>query len=62
VVHFDENQVTGPFFLEEPTVAGDTFLAMMDNTALHHVHMETVFQLVHITSSIVFMLFGEGVF
>jgi len=40
-----KNKVFSPFFFEEPTVTGDTFLAMMENTALCHVHVGTVFQL-----------------
>jgi hypothetical protein len=31
-------------FFEEPTVSSDTFLAMMENIALRHVPMGTVFQ------------------
>jgi hypothetical protein len=30
VVHFDEDEVIGPFFYEAPTVNGDTFLATME--------------------------------
>jgi hypothetical protein len=39
-----ENEVIGPFFFEEPTMSSDTFLAMMENTGLHHAPMGTVFQ------------------
>jgi hypothetical protein len=45
VLHFDENKVISPFIFEEPTVTGDTFLAMMENTALRHVPVRTAFQL-----------------
>jgi hypothetical protein len=41
VVHFDEKQTNQPFLFR----TGDTFLAMMENTALHHVPVGTVFQL-----------------
>jgi hypothetical protein len=40
-----KNKFIGPSFSEEPTVTGDSFLAVMDNTALCHVHVRTVFQL-----------------
>jgi hypothetical protein len=39
-----KNKVIGFFFLEH-MVTGDTFLAMMENTNLHHVLVRTVFQL-----------------
>jgi len=39
-----KNKFFGPFLLEEPTVAGDIFLAMMKNTALCYVPVGTVFQ------------------
>jgi hypothetical protein len=35
-----KNKVIGPFFFEEPVVNGDTFMAMMVNTALCHVSGE----------------------
>jgi hypothetical protein len=40
-----KNKVTGPFLFEEPMVTGDTFLAMMDNTALCHIPVGTLFKL-----------------
>jgi len=39
-----QNEVTDPFSFEEPTVTGDTFLAMLYNTVLCHVPVGTVFQ------------------
>jgi hypothetical protein len=41
VVRFDE-KIISLFYFEEPVVTGDTFLAMMENTALHHVPVVTV--------------------
>jgi hypothetical protein len=40
-----KNRVFSPFFFEVSVVTDDTYLAMLDNTALHHVTMGTVFQL-----------------
>jgi hypothetical protein len=40
-----KTKVTSPFFIEEPTMTGLTFLAMIENTALHCVSVGTVFQL-----------------
>jgi hypothetical protein len=57
-----ENKIYGPFFSEEPVVIGDMCLAMMENTALHHVPVGTVFQVHHLTSAIVFMPFWLGSF
>jgi len=46
VVCFNENKVIGPFFFfEEPTVIGDTFMAIMDNTNLYHVFVRRAFKL-----------------
>jgi len=39
-----ETKVIGPFVFEETTVTGDTCLAVMENTALCHVPVGTVFQ------------------
>jgi hypothetical protein len=39
-----KNKVISPSCFEEPTVTGDTFLAVMDNTALCHVPAGTVSQ------------------
>jgi hypothetical protein len=39
-----KSNVIGPFIFEEAVVTGDTFLAMMDNTTLHHVLIGTVQQ------------------
>jgi hypothetical protein len=39
-----ENKVISPFLFEETTVTGDTFLDVMDNNALCHVPVGTVFQ------------------
>jgi len=39
------NKVMGPLFFEEPMVTGDTFLAVIGNSALHQVPVGTVFQL-----------------
>jgi hypothetical protein len=38
------HEVIGPLFFEEPVVSGDTFLAMMENTALRHISVETILQ------------------
>jgi hypothetical protein len=37
--------VIGPFCFEKPAVFGDTFLATMENTALYHIPVGTVFHL-----------------
>jgi hypothetical protein len=42
VVHFDEIPVL--FFYEEPTVTDNTFMAMLENSALHQVLLGTIFQ------------------
>jgi hypothetical protein len=39
-----KNKVTSLLLSEEPAVTGDTFLAIIENTALHHVPVRTVFQ------------------
>jgi hypothetical protein len=39
-----KKKVTGPFSFEEPTVTGDTFLAMMESSTLHHIPVGTIFQ------------------
>jgi len=65
VVSFNEkNKCICPFFPKEPTVTGDTFLAMMENTALRHVPVGTVFQSdVHpVTSPVMFVPFWTGSF
>jgi len=43
-VRFDEKAI-GPFFFEEPTMTGDTFLSTMVNTVLRHAPVGTAFQL-----------------
>jgi hypothetical protein len=45
VVRFYEEQSYWSFLFEEPTVTGDTFLAMMENTALCYVPVGTYFEL-----------------
>jgi hypothetical protein len=40
-----KNKVIGSLFFEEPTVTGNTFLAMMKNIPLCHVPVGTVFLL-----------------
>jgi hypothetical protein len=35
-----KSKVTGPFFSEEPTMTGDTFLTMVENTALCYVPVD----------------------
>jgi len=40
-----KNKVVSPFYFEKPMVIGDTFLAMMENNALHYVPVGTGFQL-----------------
>jgi len=40
----DVNRVISLFFFEEPTGAGDNFLAMIENSNLHHVSARTLFQ------------------
>jgi hypothetical protein len=35
----------GPFLFEESTMTSDTFLIIIDNTALHHVFVGTIFKL-----------------
>jgi hypothetical protein len=42
-VPFDE-KIIGPFFTEEPAETGDSFLVIMDKTALYHVPVGTSFQ------------------
>jgi hypothetical protein len=39
-----KNKCIGSFCSKEPTVTGDTFLAVMENTALRHVPVGTVLQ------------------
>jgi hypothetical protein len=39
-----ETKVIGPFFFEEPAMIVYTFLAMMENTALCHFSVGTVFR------------------
>jgi hypothetical protein len=41
---FVKHKVTGPIFFEEPLVTGDTFLTLVENSALRHVPVGTVFQ------------------
>jgi len=38
-----KNKVISPLFFEEPTVTGDTSLAVMENTALCYVPVEQFF-------------------
>jgi hypothetical protein len=40
-----KNKVNDPFFIAEPTVTGDNFLAMIENTALRHAPVGTILQL-----------------
>jgi hypothetical protein len=44
VVCFDEKRYWS-FFFQEPTIIGDIFLVIMENTALCHVPVERVFEL-----------------
>jgi len=39
-----KNKLVDPLFFEEPTVAGESSVTMMENTALCHVPVGTVFQ------------------
>jgi hypothetical protein len=59
-----KNKVIGPFLFEEPTVTGDTFLAMMENTFLCHVLLEqfSSWTVHHPTSPIIFMPYWTGSF
>jgi hypothetical protein len=40
-----KNNIISIFFLEEPTMSGDKCLAVMENTAMRHVPVGTVFHL-----------------
>jgi hypothetical protein len=59
-----KNKDIGIFFFEKPMVTGDTFLAMMENTALHHVPVGKILVRWCTTSLLPLCLcpFGQGVF
>jgi hypothetical protein len=40
-----KNKFINPLIFKEPMVTGDTFLAMLENSALNHIPVGTVFQL-----------------
>jgi len=48
-----KNKVIDPFSCKEYTVTGASFLAMMENIALHHVSLGTTFQLDHHPTSLI---------
>jgi hypothetical protein len=62
VVRFDEEHLPVLSFFEEPTVSGDTFLVMIENTTLRHVLWEQFSSQVvhHLTSPAVFVPFWTG--
>jgi hypothetical protein len=51
-----KNKVIGPYFLEEAAVIGDTFRAIVENTAFRHVPMGTIFQL-HLAPTVIILPF-----
>jgi len=64
VVRTDQSKFIGPLFFEEPTVNGDRFLAIMQNTTLHCASVGRVFLVTRCTTPFLpscSCLSGQGV-